>query len=62
MERKRLEKEPEAETPLPHVRRETSIPAGRAHRRKNSTRERAFPIRPQDEMENVPRGPAPVSR
>ena len=27
MERKRLEKEPEAETPLPHVRRETSIPA-----------------------------------
>ena len=26
MERKRLEKEPEAETPLPHVRRETSIP------------------------------------
>ena len=27
MERNRLEKEPEAETPLPHVRRETSIPA-----------------------------------
>ena len=27
MERKRLEKEPEAETPLPHVRRETSIRA-----------------------------------
>jgi PAS domain S-box-containing protein len=27
MERKRLEKEPEAETPLPHARRETSIPA-----------------------------------
>ena len=27
MERKRLEKEPEAETPLPHVRRETSMPA-----------------------------------
>ena len=26
MERKRLEKEPEAETPLPHVHRETSIP------------------------------------
>src|SRR5688572_9201658 len=27
MVRKRLEKEPEAETPLPHVRRETSMPA-----------------------------------
>src|SRR5678815_2859257 len=27
MERNRLEKEPEAQTPLPHVRRETSMPA-----------------------------------
>ena len=35
---------------------------GRAHRRKDTTRERAFPIHPQDEMERVPRGPAPVLR
>jgi hypothetical protein len=42
MERKRLDKEPEAGTPR--------------------TREKEFPIRRQDEIGNIPRGPAPASR
>ena len=54
MERKHLESEPKADTPLPDVRRATSMRAWKSHRRKDSTREREFPIRPQDEMEDLP--------
>jgi hypothetical protein len=62
MERKRLDKEPEAGTPLSHLRRASSMPASRVHRRKDRTREREFPIHRQDEIGNIPRGLAPVSR
>ena len=62
MERKRLDKEPEAETPLPHVRRASSMPASTSPPAQGRTREREFPIRRQDEIGNIPRGPAPVSR
>ena len=63
MERKRLDKEPEAETPVPHsASRDVRCRPRRAHRRKDRTRKREFPIRRQDEIGNIPRGPAPVSR
>ena len=48
MERKRLEKESEADTPLPDIRRATSLAARASHRRKDGTRERESPIHPQD--------------
>jgi hypothetical protein len=62
MERKRLDKEPEAETPLPHLHRANSMPASTSPPAQGPHAREGFPIRRPDEIGNIPRGPAPVSR
>ena len=62
MERKRLDKEPEAETPRPHLHRANSVPASTSPPAQGPYARAHCPIRRQDEIGNIPRGPAPVSR
>ena len=62
MEGKRMDIEPEAETPLPHPHRANSVPASTSPRAQGPYARADFPIRRQDETGNIPRGSAPFSR